>query len=118
MQRRLATLVLLAAGAAALPGCVVAPAYPSYPNYPSARAPRYDDDLPGPPPAPQYEVIGVAPYPGWFWISGFWSWRAGRHAWIGGHWEAPRPGYRWEPHRWEPASRGRGWREVPGQWAR
>jgi hypothetical protein len=112
MAARVAALVALAA---ALGGCVVVPArgYGAYPP-----APVYsggpDDVVAVAPPPVQYEVVGVAPYPGWFWLGGFWSWRANRHVWIGGHWEAPRPGYRWSPHRWEPI--GRGWHEVPGRW--
>lgn len=108
LRRHFATAALLTVGGA-LTGCVVAPAYPARPVY-------ADEGVPVAPPPPQYEVIGVAPYPGWFWIGGFWTWRAGRHAWVDGHWQAPRPGYRWQPHRWEPISRGRGWREVPGRW--
>jgi WXXGXW repeat (2 copies) len=113
--RRAATLSILglALGAATLGGCVVAPAYPRYPSYGG-----YDDGgaVMVAPPAPRYEVIGVAPYPGWLWIGGYWTWRANRHAWVDGHWQAPRHGYRWQPHRWEPISGGRGWRERPGRW--
>ncbi len=38
-------------------------------------------------PPPQVEVIGVAPGPGYIWISGFWNPMGGRHVWIGGHWQ-------------------------------
>jgi hypothetical protein len=103
----------LAASGAALVGCVVAPAYPARPGY----AAEYGEVAVAPPP-PQYEVIGVAPYPGWFWIGGYWTWQVNRHVWVGGHWEAPRQGYRWQPHHWEPIGGGRGWREVPGRWNR
>jgi hypothetical protein len=115
-----ARAVALVALATALGGCVVVPAHRGYGAYPPG--PVYsgnaDDVVTAAPPPVQYEVVGVAPYPGWFWLGGFWTWRANRHVWVGGHWEAPRPGYRWAPHRWEPISRGRGWREVPGQWHR
>ncbi len=111
---------MLLALAAALGGCVVVPAHRGYGGPPPG--PVYsgnpDDGVYVAPPPVQYEVVGVAPYPGWFWIGGFWTWRAHRHVWVGGHWQAPRPGYRWSPHRWEPHSSGRGWRESPGRWNR
>jgi hypothetical protein len=68
------------------------------------------------PPAPAYEVVGVAPGPGFFWIGGFWNWVGGRHQWVGGRWEAQRPGYAWTPHSWQ--RDGRGWRSNPGRWER
>lgn len=90
---------------AALSACVIAPA-PGYYGAVVATAP----------PALQVETVGVAPYPGAFWISGGWFWEGGRYAWHRGYWERPRAGYRWEPHRWE---RDRdGWRERPGHWVR
>jgi WXXGXW repeat (2 copies) len=114
-RRRLA---LLAAFAAALGGCVVVPAHRAYGGYRSE--PVYsgdrDDYVAVAPPPVQYEVVGVAPHPGWFWIGGNWSWRANRYVWVGGRWQAPRHGYRWQPHRWEPMSPGRGWRERHGGW--
>lgn len=67
------------------------------------------------PPAPQVEVIGVPPQPGYVWLGGYWNWVGGRHVWIGGHWAAPRPGYRWVPHEWVRA--GGGWRLREGHWA-
>jgi hypothetical protein len=114
-------LALLAAFAAALGGCVVVPAHRGYGGYGGYRSePVYSGDrdeyVAAAPPPVQYEVVGVAPHPGWFWISGFWTWRANRHVWIGGRWEAPRHGYRYQPHRWEPISQGRGWRERHGGW--
>lgn len=111
---RRAVLVALAASGAGLAGCVVAPAYPSHPGY----ADPYHDSVVMAPPPPRYEVIGVAPHPGWFWIGGHWAWRVDRHVWVGGHWQAPRRGHVWQPHRWEPISGGRGWREAPGRWRR
>ncbi len=117
---------LLVTLAAVLGGCVVVPAHRGYGGnggYGGHRSePVYsggqDDYVASAPPPVQYEVVGLAPHPGWFWINGFWSWRASRHVWIGGRWEAPRPGYRWQPHRWEPHSQGRGWRERHGGWQR
>ena len=115
---RAATLVALAA---ALGGCIVVPAHRGYGGQGGYRSePVYsggqDDYVAVAPPPVQYEVVGVAPYPGWFWIGGFWTWRANRHAWVGGRWESPRQGYRWQPHRWEPIAQGRGWRERAGGW--
>jgi hypothetical protein len=111
--RRTALLSALGAATALLGGCVVAPAYPRYGGAPG----YYDGDVVyAAPPAPRYEAIGVAPYPGWFWVGGYWTWRSHRHHWVDGRWSAPRPGYRWQPHRWEPISGGRGWREMPGRW--
>lgn len=68
------------------------------------------------PPPPIVESYGVAPYPGYFWVGGYWNWVGGRHVWVGGHWQAPRPGYRWVPRRWV---QGRdGWHLRGGRWAR
>jgi hypothetical protein len=87
---------------AALSGCIVAPA-PGVVTYTA-------------PPAPQVEVVGVAPTPGYFWVGGWWAWEGGRYGWHPGYWQAPRPGYHWAPHRWVRA--GGGWRMEPGHWAR
>ncbi|HLJ37497.1 MAG TPA: hypothetical protein VKT54_03715 [Steroidobacteraceae bacterium] len=89
----------------ALAGCIVAPG----PGY-------YGETVYTEPPAVQYESVGVAPYPGYFWIGGSWFWEGGRYGWHPGHWEAPRAGYRWEPRRWE-RTRG-GWHAREGHWER
>src|ERR1700684_3948154 len=68
------------------------------------------------PPAPQVEVVGVAPTPGYVWFGGYWNWVGGQHVWGGGHWGPGRPGYRWVPHAWVRA--GGGWRMSEGHWAR
>ena len=88
----------------ALSACVVAP------------APGYGVVTYAAPPPVQYEAVGVAPYPGYFWIGGAWFWERGAYAWHPGRWEAPRPGYRWVPHTW--AHYGNGWRANPGHWER
>ena len=41
------------------------------------------------PPAPQYEVVGVAPGPGFLWIGGYYHWYGGRWVWYRGHYERP-----------------------------
>ncbi len=72
--------------------------------------------VPGPPPPPQAEIVGVAPYPGAVWINGSYVWEGGRHVWLPGRWERPRPGYVWEPHRYE--ARGGRYVYVRGGWRR
>lgn len=91
---------------ATLAGCVVAPAH----HYGYGRG----GYVTVAPPAPQVEVIGVAPGPGYFWVDGYWGWHGHRHHWVGGHWEHRRPGYRWEPHQWQ--RDGNRYREAPGRW--
>ena len=91
---------------AALTGCVVAPA----PGYYRAGVVVSNVE----PPPPQYEVVGVAPVPGYIWIGGAWFWEGGRYAWRPGHWEAPRPGYRWVPHTWR--REGDRWHMEGGRW--
>jgi hypothetical protein len=68
------------------------------------------------PPAPQVEVMGVAPAPGYVWMGGYWDWVGGRHVWVGGHWMAGRPGYHWVPHHW--VAVGGGYRLSAGHWER
>lgn len=91
---------------AALSACIVAPA-PGYGGGVYVAA--------APPPV-QYEAVGIAPTPGYFWVGGSWFWAGGRYAWHPGYWQAPRAGYRWVAHGWERGPRG--WRENPGHWAR
>ena len=90
---------------AALSACVVAPA----PGY-------YGETVYTAPPAPQYEVVGVAPSPGYFWIGGGYFWEGGRYAWHPGYWGAPRPGYHWAARTW--VRTGGGWRVRGGVWVR
>ena len=89
----------------AVSACVVAPA----PGYHAVVA------FEAPPPV-RFEVVGIAPAPGYFWVGGAWFWEGGRYAWHPGYWQTPRPGYRWVAHSWHPA--GNGWRMEPGHWAR
>jgi hypothetical protein len=97
--------IMLLAGAL-LGGCVVAPARGYYAGPVVTVAP----------PAPQVEVVGVAPGPGYVWFGGYWNWVGARHEWVPGYWGPGRPGYRWVPHAWVHA--GGGWRLAPGHWAR
>src|ERR1700689_5601547 len=72
---------------ALLGGCIVAPA----PGYYGGGA-----VVTVAPPAPQVEVVGVAPTPGYVWFGGYWNWVGGPHVWVGGHWGPGRPGDRSE----------------------
>jgi|SRR5579883_210030 len=68
-----------------------------------------------PPPPLREEVFGVAPGPGFVWISGYWGYRGNNYVWIPGRWERPpRPGARWEAGRWERHGSRWGYRE--GHW--
>ena len=98
---------------ALLGGCIVAPA----PGYYGGGA-----VVTVAPPAPQVEVYGVAPQPGFVWFGGYWNWVGGRYSMdsaiglstmiaIG-----PGRGYHWVPHTWVRA--GGGWRMHEGHWAR
>jgi WXXGXW repeat (2 copies) len=65
------------------------------------------------PPVERYEVIGVAPGPGYVWIRGHWGWRHERWEWLGGRWERPaQPGTVWIAGQWAPS--GNGWVWVEG----
>jgi hypothetical protein len=109
---RTALIGMLAA--ATLTGCVaeVRPAYGPPPPYGYVDVAVVNVA----PPPPQYEVIGVAPSPGYFWVGGVWFWEGGRHVWHRGHWQAPRAGYRWVPHHWD--HEGGQWHLRGGVWER
>jgi YXWGXW repeat-containing protein len=89
---------------ATLSGCVVAPA-----PVPAGVVVGF-----APPPV-RYEVVGVAPAPGYFWIGGAWHWDGGHYAWHAGYWQAPRVGYHWVAHTWVQGPNG--WHQHPGHWA-
>ncbi len=38
------------------------------------------------PPPPRYEVVGVAPGPGYIWINGYWAGNPGHYRWVRGRW--------------------------------
>lgn len=105
---RVRQIALIIGLSAALGGCVVAPARPVY----------YGGGVVAvAPPAARVEYYGAPPYPGYFWIGGYWSWRAGGYAWVPGRWSAPRPGWRWVPRHWVQGPRG-GWHMAGGRWER
>jgi hypothetical protein len=87
----------VAVGAAALvsvlalmSGCVVAvrPAPVVY-TQPVVTEPVGEVVVDTDPPPPQYEVVGVAPGPGFIWIGGYYHWLGGRWVWYRGHYEHP-----------------------------
>lgn len=105
LASRLRPLAVILGLSLAVGGCVVAP------------APYYGDGwVAAAPPAARVEYYGAAPYPGYFWIGGFWRWNAGGYVWAPGHWSAPRAGYRWVPNHWVQGRRG--WHMTGGRWAR
>lgn len=88
--------------AALLSSCVVAP--PPGAAYVHTR-----------PPAAIVEVRGVAPGPGFVWISGYHTWRGGTYVWVPGRWEArPRPRAVWVAGKWR--HHRNGWYWVEGRW--
>ncbi len=100
----LAAMLLLSA-------CVVVPARHVDAGYPSAGGVYAEV----PPPAPQYEVVPVAPFLGAVWVAGYWGWHGGRHHWVAGRWSRPHHhGRAWVPHRW--AHTPRGWHLGGGHW--
>lgn len=105
--RYVKTALVALAAAVVVAGCVVEPVGGGAGVY---VGPAYA------PPAPEYEVIGVAPAPGYIWSGGYWGWVGGRYVWRRGRWIAPRRGYSWVRPHWE---RGRdGWRFEGGHWRR
>lgn len=67
-------------------------------------------------PPPPYEVVAVAPGPGFVWIRGYYSWGGGSYLWVPGRWERP-PYYgaTWVPGRWAHHPR-QGWYWSEGRW--
>lgn len=66
------------------------------------------------PPAPQVEVVTVAPGPEYYWVPGYWGWNAG-WVWIGGRWSVrPHPRAIWVGPRYE--RRGHGYVYHRGYW--
>ena len=67
------------------------------------------------PPAPQVEVVPVAPGPAYYWVPGYWGWNGTVWVWVSGAWR-PRPwlGAVWVGGHW--ARRGHGYIWVGGHW--
>jgi len=107
--KNIAKIILSIGVASSLTACVLVPAQDYYAN-------DYEYTTTAPP-APQVEVIGVAPSPQHIWINGYWNVNRGRHEWTRGRWERPHHGYnRWNAPRWE--QKNNGWRMHRGHWAR
>jgi len=71
----------------------------------------------GPPPPLAYGPVGVAPYPGWVWIDGYYDWSGSRWMWRPGRWaRPPHRGYVWRGPSYERYRSG--YRMRPGHWAR
>ncbi len=70
---------------------------------------------PAAPPPPRFERYGVAPGPGYVWVTGRWAYRGGGYAWAPGYWSRPPRGRRaWEEGRWE--HRGNRYYYRDGRW--
>jgi len=68
-----------------------------------------------PPPPIRIEHRGHRPGRGYVWISGYWSYEAGRHVWVAGRWMLPPRGHRvWVEPRWE--HRGGSYVFIEGTW--
>ena len=103
VMKRMAVLAILLAGMS-MTGCVGA-----------AYAGGYSYYAPVPPPPLRVEAVGVAPGPGFAWVSGYWAYRGGGYAWVPGYWgRPPRPHAAWVPGRWERQGGRYGYRE--GRW--
>jgi YXWGXW repeat-containing protein len=67
------------------------------------------------PPPMQYEVVTVAPGPGFVWVSGYWEWSGVQYVWVSGRWQRPPSGYTvWYAPRYE--RRNSGWYYQRGHW--
>ena len=67
------------------------------------------------PPAPQVEVVQVAPGPDYVWTPGYWSWRGHAWVWVGGVWVVPpHPHDVWIGGRWETHGHSSIW--IGGRW--
>lgn len=112
-------LLIVSASAVLLSACVVAP-YPQRVVYsqpvPAGQPADAGVIVDVAPPAPYVEVVPAIPFPGAFWIGGYWGWNSGRHVWVPGRWEHPRPGYQYRPHAW--VQQGGRWQLHGGGWVR
>ncbi len=96
-----AMLLVAALAAVTVSGCVVEPEGVAYVHMA--------------PPAPEVEVIGVAPGAGYVWIAGHHAWRGEAYGWVPGRWELPpREHARWSTGSWH--HNRNGWYWVEGRW--
>lgn len=105
MTRRIpfaAALLAASLSVAVLGGCVSAPPPDVY--YVATA-----------PPAPEVEVVGVAPGPDFIWVRGYHTWNGRNYVWHHGEWQRrPHTGATWVDGRWRHHSRG--WYWTPGHW--
>jgi hypothetical protein len=68
-----------------------------------------------PPPPLRYEVVPVAPAPGYVWIGGYWGVEGNRYVWVPGRWQRPPYGgaYWYHPHY---DHYDKGWEYHEGHW--
>ncbi len=99
-----------------MPAQPVMPAQPQIPDTPPAPPrPAKPIVVEQAPPAPQLEIVPLAPSSGYVWIPGYWSWRGGAWVWTGGRWALqPYPTAVWMDGRW--ARHGRSWIWISGRW--
>jgi len=111
--------LLIAVGLPLLASCVVYERQPVAAAPPPGAPPPAEVVVTQPeaPPAPQVDVVTVAPGPLdlWFWVPGCWEWRGHGYVWVGGRW-APRPHPHavWVAGHW--AHRAHGYVWVGGRW--
>jgi hypothetical protein len=88
-----APLTLPPAAAQVAPTTSAAPPAPTASAQPSTVDPAAVPPT-APAPAPQLEVVPVAPGPDYAWTPGWWSWNGNTWIWFGGYWAYPtRPGH-------------------------
>ena len=115
-----AAAVLLVAGCAEhttvyVPVASAAPANGPAVAPPNPAGPTEGTVVEAAPPAPQVEVYGVAPGPGYIWAGGYWNWYGGRWVWAPGRWiYPPYRGARWLPGYWSRRGGRSYW--VRGRW--
>ena len=67
------------------------------------------------PPRAVVETRGVAPGPGYVWVSGYHRWDGNAYVWTPGRWDRPPHAHaRWVAHRW--VHRNGGYVLVEGHW--
>lgn len=101
MKKYSKPIILAAAGALLLSGCVYRERTVYSEPGPNGTVVASDTVVAEPPPPPIVEVQPVMPGPGFVWIGGAWYWGGHRWDWQPGHWaHPPRPGAVWVPHRY------------------
>jgi hypothetical protein len=68
-----------------------------------------------PPPPIRYEERGPIPYPGAYWVEGYWEPVGNHYRWVRGRWDRPPyPNAYYTHGHWDHYDRG--WRYHPGRW--